>query len=271
MSHPTDNKCSLSDWYSWVGSVKERADSSKKGVFPSQLKLKSKTLIFDNMRRVYGPMIVGIDRGNSRKRRTLWFLDVTKDNPYELELRDKTKTWAVMRMEFVESRLAINQTDNMALYDGLSLSEHFIQRLIERNSVKSSIEFSNVIQIVMAGIVRLDTKNLAEDFLSLGCKDLGLVLEFGVFFVGLDNYNASGRMIVKTFVSFEDMSSSKKSKFKKILDESQLYKRSSVSSRFAVISSRPEDGTYEIYEDFVGNYVISDKYVPPEAVASKVG
>jgi len=40
--------------------------------------------------------------------------------------------------------------------------------------------------------VRPDTKNLAEDFLALGSKDIGLVLVLGVFFVGLEDINASG-------------------------------------------------------------------------------
>ncbi|QFS88960.1 MULTISPECIES: hypothetical protein [unclassified Marinobacter] len=180
MSYSNEDKCTIDDWYTWIDSVNKRANAAKKGDFHSRLKLNSKTLIFDNMKHVYGPMIVGIGKGNS-KRRTLWFLDVTKENPYELEWRDKTQTWAVMRMEFVESRLAENQTDNMGLYDGLSLSFHFIQRLFERNLIKTKSDFSSLVQKVMAGIVRLDTKNLAEDFLSLGCKDLGLVSELGVF------------------------------------------------------------------------------------------
>jgi|GEM_PF-2549469 hypothetical protein len=270
MNHSNEDKYTISDWYKWIELIHQRANAAKKGEFYSRLKLNSKTLIFYNMKYIYGPMIVGVGKGNS-KRRTLWFLDVTKDNPYELEWRDKTRTWAVMRMEFVESRLAENQTDNMGLYDGLSLSDHFIQRLFERNLIQSKTDFTSLIQSVMAGIVRLDTKNLAEDFLSLGCEDLGLVSELGIFFVGLKNYNSSGRMIIKTFISFEDMSNSKRSKFLKILSESSLYKQSSVNSRFAVISSRPEDGTYEAYDDFVKNYVTSDKYIPPKAVNSNVG
>lgn len=269
MSYSNEDKCTIDDWYTWIDSVNKKANAAKRGDFHSRLKLNSKTLIFDNMKHVYGPMIVGIGKGAS-KRRTLWFLDVTKENPYELEWRDKTQTWAVMRMEFVESRSAENQTDNMGLYDGLSLSSHFIQRLFERNIIKSKSDFSGLIQKVMAGIVRLDTKNLAEDFLSLGCKDLGLISELGVFFVGLEKIHSSGRMIVKTFISFEDMSNSKKSKFLKILKESKLYKKSSVNTRFAVISSRPEDGNYDAYDDFVKNYVTSDKYIPPKAVNSKL-
>ncbi|QFS88961.1 hypothetical protein FIU96_19035 [Marinobacter sp. THAF39] len=77
-------------------------------------------------------------------------------------------------------------------------------------------------------------------------------------------------MILKTFISFEDMNNSKKSKFLKILKESKLYKMSSVNSRFTVISSRPEDGNYDAYDDFVKNYVTSDKYIPPKAVNSKL-
>lgn len=269
MSYSNEDKCTIDDFRNWIDSVNQRANAAKKGDFSSRLKLNSKTLIFDNMKHIYGPMILGVGRGNSR-RRTLWFLDVTEDNPYEQEWRDKTRTWAVMRMEFVESRLPGNQTDNLGLYDGLSLSYHFIQRLFNRNAIHSRSDFCRLIQSVMAGIVRLDTKNLAEDFLSLGCKDLGLVSELGVFFVGLESNNSSGRMILKTFISFEDMSNTKRTKFAKILNESKLYKMSSVKSRFAVISSRPDDGNYQVYDEFVKDYVTSDKYVPPKAVNSNL-
>jgi len=171
--------------------VTRRETASKAGQFPSRLRLTSKTLLFDNMKYVYSPMVVGMEKSNS-KRRTLWFLDVTKVSPYEVELREKSRTCAVMRMEFVEARSAYNQTDNLGLYDGLTLSMHFIQRLFERNHINSKSDFATLIQKVMAGLVRLDTKNLAEDFLALGSKDIGLVLVLGVFFVGLEDIYASG-------------------------------------------------------------------------------
>ena len=270
MSHSEKEKLSINSWYQWTQQVHQRSDAAKRGEFSSRLKLNSKTLVFDNMNYVYGPMIVGIER-SAQKRRTLWFLDVTKEEVFEVEKRDRSNTVAVMRMEFWESKSPMTQTDNLGLYDGLSVSYHFIERLFERNFIRSKAEFSSSIISIMAGIVRLDTKNLADDFLSLGHTDLGLVSELGVFFIALESHNSSGRMILKTFISFNDMTAAKKLKLLNILYNSPLYKKTSTTSRLAVISSRPEDGNYEVYDDFVKSYVISVKYIPPKAVISESG
>jgi hypothetical protein len=264
MTDSNASRLTFDHWRHWAASASDRAEASRQGNFSKNLKLSSKTLIFDNMRHIYGPMIVGIGKSQS-KRRTLWFLDVSKENRYEQELRDKSRVWAVMRMEFVEARSAHHQTDNLGLYDGLSVSEHFIQRIFKRNCIESRSEFARVIQEIMVGIVRLDTKNLAEDFLAAGCANIGLISELGVFFVLLEKINASGRMVLKTFISFDDMTNTKKTKLLTILRESSLHKSSSVRARFAVISASPEGGAYETYDDFVKSYVTSDKYTPPKA------
>lgn len=270
MNHSYKEILAIPDWYKWIEQVNQRSDAAKRGEFSSRLKLNSKTLVFDNMNHVYGPMIVGVERG-APKRRTLWFLDVTKENLFEIEIRDKTRTVAVMRMEFLESKSSMSQTDSLGLYDGLSISDHFIKRLFERNPITSKSEFSSLILKLMFGIVRLDTKNLAEDFLLLGVNDLGLVSELGVFYMALESHNSSGRMILKTFIPFNEMNSIKKSRFLNILTKSPLYKKTSTASRFAVISSRPEGGTYEVYDEFVKSYVTSDKYTPPQALISEPG
>lgn len=262
-------KLDLNDWNDWIYKVREKSEACKIGVFPPNIKMNSKNLIFENMTYVYGPMIVGLDIRNKRK--TMWFLDVTNETGYEKDIRDRTKTWAVTRMEFVESKNPMSQTDNLGLFEGLSISEHFIERFLERNNFRSKSDFSTLIKVVMAGIVRLDTKNLAEDLLISGVKDIGIVTEQGVFYVALDSNNFSGRMILKTFISFDSMSMFKRSSFLDLLEGSSIYKEKLSRVRFAVISSRREDGTHEIYDDFIKSYITSERYIPPQASVLKHG
>ncbi len=260
---PQKSKLDLNDWNNWIDQVRERSEASKTGVFPASLRMNSKNLIFENMTHVYGPMVIGLDMRN--KRRTMWFLDVTHESWYEKDIRERTKTWAVTRMEFIESKNPMSQTDNLGLYDGLSISEHFIERFFERNNFSSKSDFSNLIKIVMASIVRLDTKNLAEDLLISGINDIGIVTEQGVFYVALDSNNSSGRMILKTFISFDSMSIPKRSVFLNLLNGSSIYKEKLSRVRFAVISSRHKDGNYEIYDEFIKSYITSERYTPPQA------
>ncbi len=262
-------KLDLNDWNDWIYKVREKSEACKIGVFPPNIKMNSKNLIFENMTYVYGPMIVGLDIRSKRK--TMWFLDVTNETGYEKDIRERTKTWAVTRMEFVESKNPMSQTDNLGLFEGLSISEHFIERFLERNNFRSKSDFSTLIKVVMAGIVRLDTKNLAEDLLNSGVKDIGIVTEQGVFYVALDSNNFSGRMILKTFISFDSMSMSKRSSFLDLLEGSSIYKKKLSRVRFAVISSRSEDGTHEIYDDFIKSYITSERYIPPQASVLKHG
>lgn len=266
MKDSNKNNCTFSDWKNWVKNTRERYEDSIKCKTVTLFNLRSKTLIYQNMSYVYGPMIIGINVEASKKRRTLWFLDVTRNNHFEREWHEKTRTWGVMRMEFVEAKLAAKQTDNLAVYDGLSLSEHFIERVIQRNTIKNSAEYAAIIQKIMAGIVRLDTKNLAEDFLSNNLNDICIVLNVGVFYVGLDMLNGSGRMIIKTFIPFNEMSDKKSARFKSALEQSRLKKKTKINSKFAVISAKTESGVHEFYEEFVKDYVISDSYIPPPAV-----
>ncbi|HBP0677560.1 TPA: hypothetical protein L5Q58_006305 [Pseudomonas aeruginosa] len=263
MTVPQASKLDLNDWNNWIDKVRERSEASKAGVFPANLKMNSKNLVFENMTYVYGPMVIGLDM--RIKRKTMWFLDVTHESWYEKDIRERTKTWAVTRMEFVESKNPMSQTDNLGLFEGLSISEHFIERFLERNNFRSKSDFSTLIKVVMAGIVRLDTKNLAEDLLMSGVKDIGIVTEQGVFYVALDSNNSSGRMILKTFISFDSMSMPKRSTFLDLLKVSSIYKEKLSMVRFAVISSRHEDGTYEIYDDFIKSYITSERYIPPPA------
>jgi hypothetical protein len=263
------SKLDLNDWNDWIHKVREKSEASKVGAFPPNLKMNSKNLIFENMTYVYGPMIVGLDIRNKRK--TMWFLDVTHETGYEQDIRERTKTWAVTRMEFVESKNPMSQTDNLGLFEGLSISEHFIERFLERNNFRSKSDFSTLIKVVMAGIVRLDTKNLAEDLLISGIKDIGIITEQGVFYVALDSENSSGRMILKTFISFDSMSISKRSAFLDLLEGSLIYKEKFSRVRFAVISSKREDGAHEIYDDFIKSYITSDRYIPPQTSVLKHG
>lgn len=257
-----ESKLDLKNWNDWIDKVRKKSEASKIGIFPPGVKINSKNLIFENMTYVYGPMVIGLDIRNKRK--TMWFLDVTNETGYEKDIRERTKTWAVTRMEFVESKNPMSQTDNLGLFEGLSISEHFIERFLERNNFKSKSDFSTLIRSVMAGIVRLDTKNLAEDLLMSGVRDIGIVVEQGVFYVALDNNNSSGRMILKTFISFESMSTSKRSAFLELLKGSSIYKEKLSRVRFAVISSRREDGFHEIYDDFIKSYITSERYMPPQ-------
>ncbi len=266
---PQASKLDLNDWHDWIYKVREKADASRTGVFPPSVKMNSKNLIFENMTYVYGPMVIGLDIRNKRK--TMWFLDVTHETGYEKDIRERTKTWAVTRMEFVESKNPMNQTDNLGLFEGLSISEHFIERFLERNDFRSKSDFSTLIKVVMAGIVRLDTKNLAEDLLMSGVKNIGIVTEQGVFYVALDSNNSSGRMILKTFISFDSMSLPKRSTFLNLLKGSSIYKEKLSRVPFAVISSRSEDGTHEIYDEFIKSYITSERYIPPQASVLKHG
>ncbi|MEH6686864.1 MAG: hypothetical protein V7693_06320 [Halopseudomonas sabulinigri] len=263
------SKLNLNDWNDWIHKVREKSEASKIGVFPPSVKMNSKNLIFENMTYIYGPMIVGLDIRNKRK--TMWLLDVTHETGYEKDIRERTKTWAVTRMEFVESKNPMSQTDNLGLFEGLSISEHFIERFLERNDFRSKSDFSILIKVVMAGIVRLDTKNLAEDLLMSGVKDIGIVTEQGVFYVALDSSNSSGRMVLKTFISFDSMRMSKRLAFLNLLKGSSIYKEKLSRVRFAVISSRGEDGIHEIYDDFIKSYITSERYIPPQVSVLKHG
>jgi hypothetical protein len=247
-----------SDWKSLCHQVSERNNEDARGETVKRFDPSSKTLMFETMKYCYGPMVVGLNQNG--KRRTLWVLDVDLKNYHDKEWHIKTKTWPVMRTEFKENRSATKQRDSGFVYDGLSFSNHFIERIFQRNVIRSTNDYNNVMLQALAGIVRLDTKNLAEDFLAKGNKDICILFDKGVFYVALDTVNKTGRMIGKTYIPFSEMSKVKKEKCRSILLDSGIRKKSKAISRFSVISS---DNHYEDYEDFVKDYVISDCYTPP--------